>query len=114
MTDRPRNFDGEKRQTRSLAPENANEEQSEEDAQAQSVTDDAIDRATSVFGLDDSDKPGGGIDDDSTQDLVDHMTQMERSGAIDMSAYDGEPNHDDNVDKYGKRSRIDDLPGDGT
>jgi hypothetical protein len=114
MTNRPRDFDGEIRQTRELAPENTNVEQEDEEAQAQSVTDDAIDRATSAFGLDDSDKPDGGIDDDSTQDLVDHMKQMERSGAIDMSAYEGEPNHDDNTDKYGRRARLDDLRGDGT
>lgn len=114
MTDRPRTFDGEGRQTSALAPENANDEQQEEEAQAQSVTDDALDRATSAFGLEDSEKPGGGIEDDSTQDLVDHMKQMESSGAIDMSAYEGEPNHDDNVDKYGKRSKLDDLPGDGS
>ncbi len=114
MTDRPRITEGEKRHTRDLAPENANDEQSEEEAQAQNVTDDAIDRATSAFGLDETEKAEGGIDDDSTQDLVDHMKQMESSGTIDMSAYAGEPNHDDNVDKYGKRAKIDDLPGDGS
>jgi hypothetical protein len=114
MTDRPRVTNGEGRQTRKLAPENANDEQNDEEAQAQTVTDDALDRATSAFGLEDSEKAGGGIDDDSTQDLVDHMKQMERSGAIDMSAYEGEPNHDDNVDKFGRRTKIDDLRGDGT
>jgi hypothetical protein len=42
------------------------------------------------------------------------MNQMETSGTIDMSAYEGEPNHDDNVDKYGKRAKLDGLRGDGT
>ena len=36
------------------------------------------------------------------QDTVDHMRDMESSGRIDMDAYDGETNMDDNVDKYGK------------
>jgi hypothetical protein len=30
-----------------------------------------------------------------------------------MSAFRGEPNHDDNEDMYGEESKIDDLPGDG-
>jgi hypothetical protein len=46
MTDRPRVTNGEGRQTRKLAPENANDEQNDEEAQAQTVTDDALDRAT--------------------------------------------------------------------
>jgi len=114
MTDRPRKFDGEARQTKDLAPENASDEQGDEEAQAQSVTDDAIDRATSALGLDDSERPRGGIEDDPTPDLIDRMKQMESSGAIDMSAYEGEPNHDDNVNKYGRRAKLDDLPDDGS
>ena len=51
---------------------------------------------------------------DSTQDTIDHMRDMESSGRIDMSAYRGEPNHDDNVDKYGKSAKPDGLRGDGT
>ena len=39
--------------------------------------------------------------DDSTQDSVDHMRDMESSGRIDMSAYRGEPNMDDDAGKYG-------------
>ena len=42
-----------------------------------------------------------GLMDDSTQDLVDHMRDMERSGRIDMSAFAGEPNMDDEDDTYG-------------
>ncbi len=42
---------------------------------------------------------------DSTQDTIDHMRDMESSGRIDMSAYRGEPNHDDNAAKYGKAAQ---------
>jgi hypothetical protein len=41
------------------------------------------------------------------------MRDMESSGIIDMHAYDGEPNLDDNEDKYGDDQKEDDLPGDG-
>ena len=60
-----------------------------------------------------SDEPGE-IMDDASQDLIDHMRDMEQSGRIDMSAYRGEPNMDDNEDKYGEDNKIDDLKGDGT
>jgi len=39
---------------------------------------------------------------------------MEQSGRIDMGAYLGEPNMDDNEDKYGEESKLDDLPSDGS
>ena len=56
-----------------------------------------------------------GLLGDSTQDTVDHMRDMESSGRIDMSAYRGEDNHDDNEDKYGKSAKVDpDLPSDGS
>ena len=42
-----------------------------------------------------------GEEGDSTQDLVDHMRDMESSGRIDMDAFRGEPNHDDEDDTYG-------------
>lgn len=88
-----------------------NREQHDEDAQAQTVADEAIGRAADGFGLDDSDKGEGGItDEDDVQDLVDHMNQMERSGNIDMSAYRGEPNMDDNENAYGKRNVMEDEP----
>lgn len=77
------------------APETVNLEQDDEDAQAQTVADDAMDRATSVLGLSDTEKVSGGIDDDDAQDLVDHMRQMESSGRIDMDAFRGERNDDD-------------------
>jgi hypothetical protein len=76
-------------------PETVNNEQDDEGAQAQTVADEAMERNTSVLGLSDTEKVSGGIDDDDTQDLVDHMKQMESSGHIDMDAFRGERNDDD-------------------
>lgn len=42
------------------------------------------------------------IDPDDTQDVVDHMHQMERSGQIDMDAYRGERSDDDEPDSFGE------------
>ena len=98
-------FDGERRQTDTLAPENENSEQMDGDAQAQTVADQAINKATSVLGGEDSEKVSSGIDDTDAQDLVDHMKQMDNSGTIDMDAYRGERNDDDDVDKYGKSAK---------
>lgn len=97
-----------------LPPELHNDEQEDEDTQAQAIADEARGRSTSSFGLEDSEKPrGSSTGEDDTQDLVDHMKQMETSGSIDMSAYRGEPNHDDNVEKYGAARRLRDTPADG-
>ena len=114
MTDRPSSFDGEKRQTSGLAPENNNSEQADRSAQAQTVAEQARNNSLSVLGLEDSEKLESSLNSVDAQDLVDHMHQMERGNTVDMSAYAGEPNHDDNVDKYGKRSKLDGLRGDGT
>ncbi len=83
-----------------IAPETVNTEQDDEDAQAQTVADDALTRATSVLGTD-SDHVASAPGEADAQDLVDHMKQMETSGVIDMSAYEGEPSHDDEPDTYG-------------
>ena len=87
-----------------LAPETHNDEQDDERAQAQQVaeqaealTEQTASPTESTKGPNDSEVLG-----DSTQDTVDHMRDMESSGRIDMHAYDGEPNHDDNEDKYGE------------
>lgn len=85
-----------------LAPELAGDEQEEEGAQAQTIADEALDRATSVFGLEDSEKASTGDEKDDVQDLVDHMHQMETSGMIDMSAYRGERNDDEEEGRYGE------------
>jgi hypothetical protein len=80
-----------------LAPEAHNNEQDDEESQAQTVADQANalrkgDPTASV-------KVGGG---DDVQDLVDHMRDMESSGRIDMGAYRGEPNMDDEDERYGE------------
>lgn len=94
-----------------LAPETFNDEQHDEDAQAQTFANQAIGRAVSSFGTEDGEKPEGSItSDDDTEDLVDHMKQMTKGG-IDMSAYRGEPNMDDNTSKYGKSNVMKDEPG---
>jgi hypothetical protein len=86
---------------RTLAPETVNEEQEDESTQAQTVAEQAKHQKTRSP-TDSTKEPGnGGIDGDSSQDLIDHMRDMESSGRIDMDAYQGEPNMDDEDDKYG-------------
>jgi len=115
MTDRPRQ--SAERTDADQAPELRNSEQDDEMEQTQTVADDALDGAArdpSPLDSSKNDEPGE-IMNDSSQDLIDHMRDMEQSGRIDMNAYRGEPNMDDNEDKYGKANKIDDeLPGDGT
>ena len=108
MDDRPNRFAGEPGQTDELAPENENSEQVEAD-QAQDVADEARDLPTSAFGLGDTEKVGDGIDDINAQDLVDHMNQMVSSGRVDMSAFRGEPEHDDEADNI--RKQVNGGPG---
>lgn len=100
-----------------LAPETHNSEQDDEQAQAQSLADEALGRTPSEYGgsLDSVKVGGANYEEDSTQDLVDHMRDMEASGRIDMGAYLGEDNMDDNEDKYGADNKLDrDLPSDGS
>ncbi len=85
-----------------LAPEAHNTEQDDEDTQAQSVADEALGRATSSFGLDDTEKVSSADDSDDAQDLVDKMRQMESSGHIDMGAFRGERNDDDEDGTFGE------------
>jgi len=95
------------------APEMHNDEQDDEPSQAQSIAEEARNQDAEISPLD-SIKVNSGIDDDSTQDLIDHMRDMEQSGRIDMGAYAGEENLDDNEDKYGEENRVDNLPSDGS
>ncbi len=101
-----------------LAPETVNDEQDDEQSQAHEVAEDALDEDDDS--PTESTKPArGAYEEDSTQDLVDHMRDMESSGRIDMGAFRGEPNMDDNEDKYGRANRLDDedddgLPSDGS
>ncbi len=95
-----------------LAPETFNDEQEDELAQAHTLADEALGRNRADYGSPtESEKPDdANLDEDSTQDLVDHMRDMERSGRIDMGAYSGEDNMDDEEDKYGEENRLDDAP----
>lgn len=119
MTDRKTTSDtGESQEQRmaSLAPENHNDEQDDHRSQAQEVAEQARQLTPGTGSPTESakSKNTSGLMNDSTQDLVDHMRDMESSGRIDMDAYQGEPNMDDNEDKYGRANKLDkDLPGDG-
>ena len=102
--------DDEPEQTQAdLAPETHNDEQDEHLAQAQQVAEEAgyKDAEASPLDSEKSDEPGE-VMNDSSQDLIDRMRDMEQSGRIDMSAYRGEPNMDDDEDKYGEYRGTDD------
>ena len=78
-----------------------NAEQDDEGEQSHTLADEAL-RGDARRGSPlDSEKVGSNDDDDSTQDLIDHMRDMEQSGRIDMGAFAGEPNMDDEDDRYG-------------
>ena len=87
-----------------LAPEAHNDEQDDHRSQAQEVAEQAQDPSSASTSPTESVKGPNesGIMGDSTQDTVDHMRDMESSGRIDMGAYRGEPNHDDDAGKYGE------------
>jgi len=95
------------------APEAHNQSQDDEDEQAQTLADEALGRS-SDFDTGDSDKPEydsiSDTDGDSTPDLVDTMNQMVRSGRIDMGAFRGERNDDDDEDGLGEQGLEDDGP----
>jgi hypothetical protein len=82
-----------------LPPETHNSEQDDEDSQAQDVAEDAQneDRHSPL----DSKKVNAHLNESSAQDTIDEMRDMEQSGRIDMGAYRGEPNMDDEDEKYG-------------
>ena len=93
-----------------LAPETHNSEQDDESSQAQTIADEARGRNPGDYG-----SPTESVkriaplgDADSTADLVDHMRDMEQSGRIDMGAYRGEENMDDEEDKYSENNAPDD------
>jgi hypothetical protein len=91
----------------SRAPEAVNSEQDHDASeQAQSVARESLNRCQATA-LEESDKvSSGGISDD-VQDLVERMKQMQSSGRIDLDSYRGEPNFDDNVDKFGPQAKPD-------
>ena len=109
--DEPKVESQEQRQA-ALAPETHNDEQDDHRSQSQEVTEQARRTTTETHSPTESIKSdnSSGLMGDSTQDVIDHMRDMESSGRIDMGAYAGEPNHDDDSDKYGKKRRPDDVP----
>lgn len=100
-----------------FAPETHNDEQDDHRMQAQEVAKQARQQSDHVSGPTESAKDDNNSDvmNDSTQDVIDHMRDMESSGRIDMSAYRGEPNHDDNEDELGSQAKVDpELRSDGS
>ncbi|OJY67945.1 MAG: hypothetical protein BGP16_03775 [Sphingobium sp. 66-54] len=80
-------------------PDAQNAEQEDAGSQAQDVAEDAL-RHPWRRGAAGESSHGGKSDPtqlvpDDTQDVVDHMTDMDRSGRIDMGAFEGEENMDD-------------------
>jgi hypothetical protein len=94
------------------APETVNAEQEDGGAQAQTVAEEALARATSVLGEQDLGEraPGQGDAPGSTPDVVDHMRQMVSSGIIDMGAFRGERSDDDEEGMLGDAGIEDDTP----
>ena len=89
-------------------PDAQNAEQDDEASQAQEVAEEALFRGERPREGEESEHGGHSnpaqIIPDDAQDLVDHMNDMDRSGRIDMSAFDGEDNMDDedgSVPDYG-------------
>ena len=113
MTDTNTPVESQEMRQSGLAPETHNDEQDDHRAQAQEVSEQAQDRSSRVFGSDTS-HVDSAFNAPDAQDVYDHMKQMTNGNTVDMSAYAGEPNHDDNVDKYGSPSKLDGLRGDGT
>lgn len=85
-------------------PEAHNDEQDAHGEQAQDVAEDARSEESRTSSPLESIKPeAGGYDPapGSKADLIDEMRRMEGEGRIDMSAFAGEPNHDDEPGTYG-------------
>ena len=95
------------------APEAHNQSQDDAGEQAQTIADESLGRS-SDFDFGDSEKPEydsiSDSDGDSTPDLVDTMNQMVSSGHIDMGAFRGERNDDDEEDGLGEQGLEDDSP----
>ncbi len=95
-----------------LAPEMHNDEQDDHRSQAQEVAQQAENLTEETASPTESTKGPNksGLMGDSTQDTIDHMRDMESSGRIDMAAYNGEPNYDDEDGKYGDGHKSKDDP----
>ncbi|WP_288416033.1 hypothetical protein [uncultured Novosphingobium sp.] len=93
-------------QERDLSREDITPEQEDEDTQAQTVADEALDGVDERSPLD-SVKDDSGLEDVDAPDLIDRMKQMESSGNIDLAAFDGEETMDDLENRYGSRNAAD-------
>ncbi len=85
-------------------PEIVSDEQDRPGEQAQDVAGDARQGEHAAASPLESTKPEADNFDpapDSRPDLIDEMRRMEGEGRIDMSAFAGEPNHDDEPGTYG-------------
>lgn len=89
-----------------LAPEMHNDEQDEHRSQAQEIAMQARDHRNAVASATESIKLAvpASVLAGQGQDMIDQMREMEDTGQIDMDAFAGEPNHDDNTTKYGDTS----------
>jgi len=97
-----------------LPPEAHNDEQDKVGTQAQDVAEDAMREGSHTTSPLESTKPESNDYDpapDSKPDLIDEMRRMEGEGRIDMSAFAGEPNHDDEPETYGGETTDDDDAG---
>lgn len=93
-----------------LPPEAHNDEQDPVGTQAQDVADAARrEDSHTASPLESTKQPAHDLDPapDSTGDLIDEMRRMEGEGRIDMSAFAGEPNHDDEPGTYGGQTTDD-------
>lgn len=91
-------------------PEAHNDEQDPVGTQAQDVAESARRKDSHTASPLESTKPATNNLDpapDSTGDLIDEMRRMEGEGRIDMSAFAGEPNHDDEPGTYGGQTTDD-------
>lgn len=94
-----------------LPPETHNSEQDARGEQAQDVANDAREEGSHTASPTESTKPASGGFDPApanAPDLIDEMRRMEGDGRIDMSAFAGEPNHDDEAGAYGGETTDDD------
>lgn len=82
-------------------PETVNLSQEDEAEQAQTLADEELHADSREPGLSDTFKVGSGDIEDDVPDLVDYMKQMVSSGRIDMSAFRGERNDDDEEESWG-------------
>lgn len=107
----PQSLDDDAANPPDLAPETHNAEQDDEPAQAQTLADEVLGRDPSALVTGASEQaPSPGDDSGGLPDLVDHMNQMVTSGRIDMSAFRGERNDDDEDGTLGEEGAEDDVP----